>query len=222
MISQLKGKIRYIFNPEISSPNPWRFNSGLSEITPTHSQLWTALYDAATMHLDRELARFIEKIRAGKHWEKTVVVVTADHGEMLGEHQGILGHTLTLHDNILKVPLIVRHPDYPQGIQVEGVVQTIDLFPSILEWAEVKDKFIPSFQRIRPSLSNAVTEPGRKGGYAYAEEDFTGSYDVLAGLERVNPNMNLNKYPRKQIAVHGGAHKYIWYDDRPPVFPEKI
>jgi hypothetical protein len=101
---------------------------------------------------------------------------------------------------------------------VLGVVQTCDLFPSILEWAGVPAGTTPAFQQARPGFSEAMKYPDTVSGYAFAEEDFTGSYDVISGLLRVNPKMDPNKYPTKQIAVHGGTHKYIWHDDRPATF----
>ncbi len=218
LLGQLKGNTRYVLKSEFSAPNPWRFNSGLRRVTAMHRQMWSALYDAATMHLDRALERFVAELKRGGKWENTVLVITADHGEMLGEHQDILGHTLTLHDNIMQVPLLVRHPDYPPGVQVEGVVQTLDMFASVVDWAEVDRQDVPSYQLYRPSLSEAVKEPEKEGGFAFAEEDYSGSHDVIAGLLRVNPMMDPQRFPRKQIAVHGGNYKYIWYDDRPPVF----
>ena len=52
------------------------------------------------------------------------------------------------------------------------------------------------------------------GGLAFAEEDYSDSYDVIEGLLSVNPDMDPHKYPRRQIAVRSATHKYIWCDDR--------
>src|SRR5262245_58191189 len=65
--------------------------------------------------------------------DDTVVVVTADHRNSLAEH-GILDHFFSVHQPLAAVPLIIRHPDLPQGV-VERPVGTIDLAPTILETA---------------------------------------------------------------------------------------
>jgi len=215
LLKRLRFKARYLFDSEFAIPKPWQFNSELEQVTAVHRRVWRSLYDAAIMHLDRELGRFLNQLRRWRGWQDLVVVITSDHGEMLGDYRDIVGHMLSLHDNILHVPLVVRHPDYPSGLVVEGAVQTLDLYPSVLEWAGVDCDSIPAAQLQRPSYSQAIVSPNCRSGYAFAEEDYTDSYDVIGGLIGTNPLMEPGKYPRQQIVVHSASHKYIWNDDRP-------
>ncbi|RME42933.1 MAG: hypothetical protein D6791_16640 [Chloroflexi bacterium] len=209
---------RYLLNGDFTSLDQWKFNSGRRKITDTHRSVWRSLYHAAIRHVDREVGWFLKQLRLWTGWDNTIVVITADHGEMLGEYRNIAGHTLSLHDNILRVPLVVRHPDHSSGLVVEQVVQTLDLYPSVLEWAAVPANLVPSAQRQRPSLSTAIAAAEDKQGVAFAEEDYSDSYDVIEGLLGVNPDMDPHKYPRRQIAIRSATHKYIWYDDRPGEF----
>jgi arylsulfatase A-like enzyme len=197
---------------------PFQFNSGKRSVTPKHRKMWQVCYDAAIRHLDREVGWFLRQIRQWKGWSNTIVVITADHGEMLGDYREIVGHTLSLHDNLIRVPLIVRHPDYPGNRVVQGIVQIHDLYTSILEWIGAAADSVPQAQLQRPSLSQAVTNANEAKGIAFAEEDYTDSYDVIRGLLGVNPHMNPAKYPRQQLAVRSATHKYIWFDDRPGEF----
>jgi arylsulfatase A-like enzyme len=212
------------FNPlrllkrEFSTLEPWQFNTERKQVTAEHRRIWRCMYDAAISHLDHEVGRFLRRLQRWNGHRDTVIVLTADHGEMLGDYRDIVGHMLTLHDNILHVPLMIHHPDYPSGLRVQGVVQTLDLYPSILEWAGVSSGSIPPAQLQRPSLTRAVETPGDAGGYAFAEEDYTDSYDVIGGLVGANPQMDPKKYPRRQVAVRSARHKYIWCDDRPGEF----
>jgi arylsulfatase A-like enzyme len=167
------------------------------------------------MHVDRELGRFIERLHQWHGWGDLVLIVTADHGEMLGDYRDIVGHMLTLHDNILHVPLVIRHPDVRSGVVVEGVVQILDLYSTIVDWADADVSAVPTAQLQRPSYSRAMTSPDSAEGYAFAEEDYTDSYRVIEGLVKSNPLMDPSKYPRRQVAVHSATHKYVWYDDRP-------
>ena len=53
-------------------------------------------------------------------WEETVVIFTADHGEMAGDHGGIRGKGPMAYEGNSHVPLIVIHPDYARGPTVGG------------------------------------------------------------------------------------------------------
>jgi arylsulfatase len=64
-------------------------------------------------------------------WEDTVVIFTADHGEMAGDHGGIRGKGPMAYEGNSHVPLIVVHPDYPQGQSSDVVTSHLDLMPSL-------------------------------------------------------------------------------------------
>lgn len=219
---QLGADIRYLSDPEMVTPNPFRFNSGKVIISDRHRRVWRALYDAAIIHIDRELSRFIDRLKSWPGWSNTILIITADHGEMLGEYRNIFGHTLSLNDHLLHVPLIIRHPDYLSGKSVEGVVQTLDLYPTILEWSRSPTDRIPTAQLQRPSLSEAAATPWDDGGLAFAEEDYSDSYNPVAGLRKVNPQLAPDKYPSIQRSVRSATHKYIWRADQPGEFYDLI
>jgi choline-sulfatase len=65
----------------------------------------------------------------------TVVALTADHGEYLGEH-GLLEHS-QLYDEVLSVPLLIRPPALRDQIRRPDVASTVDLVPTVLELLEV-------------------------------------------------------------------------------------
>jgi arylsulfatase A-like enzyme len=211
---QLGADIRFLFDPGMMTPNPFRYNSDRVKVSDRHRHIWRALYDAAIIHIDRELARFLNRLRNWPGWSNTILIITADHGEMLGDRGNIFGHTLSLHDQLLHVPLIIRHPDYVGGNSIEGVVQTLDLYHTVLEWCGSLGEYIPTAQLQRPPLSEAVARPWDQSGFAFAEEDYSDSYNPIAGLRKVNPKLAPNKYPMIQRAVRSATHKYIWYADR--------
>ena len=209
-------KLKYLLNYDLLTlKKQWEFNSGKRQVTDTHRRVWQTLYDAAIRHVDSEIGRFIEQLKGSPSWKETILIITSDHGEMMGEYRGIVGHVLSLHDNLIHVPLIIRHPDFRPGLTIEGVVQTLDLYPSLLEWAGVPRDRVPSSQLQRPPFSKAIAAANDPSGYAFAEEDYTDSYDIIGKLLQVNPAANPNQYPRQQIAVRSASHKYLWYNDRP-------
>jgi arylsulfatase A-like enzyme len=202
--------MRALLSEELRTPRPWHFNPGLKRVTEQHKNVWRQLYDASIRHVDREWGRFLRKLQMQKGWDNLVLVVTADHGELLGDHRDIVGHMLSLHDRILHVPLILRHPDYDGRQVVNNVVQTLDLYSSVLEWAGAKHKSIPDAQLRCRSFSAALNSPYQR--FAFAEEDYTDSYDLRAALLQSNPSFDSSTYPRRQVAVHGATHKLIWKD----------
>ncbi|MEZ0050232.1 arylsulfatase A-like enzyme [Mycobacterium sp. MAA66] len=76
-------------------------------------------------------------------WDETVVIFTADHGEMAGDHGGIRGKGPMAYEGNSHVPLIVVHPDYPQGQSSDVVTSHLDLMPSLPGLAKV-----PESQRV--------------------------------------------------------------------------
>jgi len=72
-------------------------------------------------------------------WDETVVIFTADHGEMAGDHGGIRGKGPMAYEGNSHVPLIVVHPDYPQGQSSDVVTSHLDVMPSLPGLAKVPE-----------------------------------------------------------------------------------
>ncbi|MBU0493875.1 MAG: sulfatase-like hydrolase/transferase [Chloroflexi bacterium] len=95
-------------------------------------------YDGAIAHLDSEVGRVLDKLEELGLSENTLVIVTADHGEFLGEH-GLLDHKQHLFETVLRVPLVLWYPrSLPGGQRVAGLVQLTDVMPTILALAGVE------------------------------------------------------------------------------------
>ncbi len=92
----------------------------------------TGLYDGAIGYLDARIGELLDDLRASGHLDDTVVVITADHGDSLGEH-GYLGHRLYLYEELVRVPRVISHPGaFAPGTTVEDQVELGDLFPTLL------------------------------------------------------------------------------------------
>jgi arylsulfatase A-like enzyme len=92
------------------------------------------LYDGAIAYLDHCLGGVVAWLESERLLDDTFILVTADHGELLGQH-GIYTHDNVWDANI-HVPLIMRHPTrLPAGRRVTGLAGTIDILPTLLELA---------------------------------------------------------------------------------------
>jgi arylsulfatase A-like enzyme/Tfp pilus assembly protein PilF len=90
-------------------------------------------YRGEVAHVDDQLGRLLDGLRAGNRLDDTLVVVTSDHGEGLMDH-GEPTHSLFLYDEIVRVPLILRYPRaLPTGRILDDVVGLIDIAPTLLD-----------------------------------------------------------------------------------------
>jgi len=91
------------------------------------------LYDADIRANDDEIARLVAALREKKQLDDMILVVTADHGEEFMEHGGT-SHAVTLWNELIHVPLIVVAPGLlPEGMVVKEPVQSLDLYPTLIE-----------------------------------------------------------------------------------------
>lgn len=98
------------------------------------AELASARYDAGVAYMDAQLGRLFRRLRELDLEDHTVVVLTSDHGESLGEH-GLQGHGYPYDDNIL-VPLIIATPGREgAGETVQTQVRSMDITPTLLELA---------------------------------------------------------------------------------------
>lgn len=92
-----------------------------------------AYYNGEIHFTDHHLGRLFDGLRALGLYHDTWIILTADHGELMGEH-GRFGHGRTLYREIVDIPLIVKHP---RGEVAPGrsdvPVQLVDVLPSVLE-----------------------------------------------------------------------------------------
>jgi arylsulfatase A-like enzyme len=98
-------------------------------ITPEIRARLLNAYRAELRSIDEHLGRFFSWLRQNGRWERTVVIVWADHGQLLGE-RGQIGHAYTLEEELLNVPLIVKPAGdaRPMSRTYPHLFQEADLF----------------------------------------------------------------------------------------------
>jgi arylsulfatase A-like enzyme len=103
----------------------------------TRDPAWApAMYAAEIHHTDGQVGRLLDAVAAAPGADRTVIVVTADHGESLGEHGIYYAHT-GLYEPQLAVPLIVHAPGAPP-VRSDALVSTLDIAPTVAELAGVE------------------------------------------------------------------------------------
>lgn len=106
-------------------------------LTPRFIERAIALYDGEIAYTDHHIGRLLDGLAPLGLEDQTLTVITADHGESLGEHQFYFDHGEFLYDTCLHVPLVIHAPGYP-AVRVKDLVGTIDVAPTILELLTAK------------------------------------------------------------------------------------
>ena len=94
-----------------------------------------ANYFALLSLCDHELGRFLDYADEKNLWDDTAIIVTTDHGFLLGEHDWWAKNRMPLYEEISHIPLFIYHPDHKDkaGERRKSLTQTIDLMPTICE-----------------------------------------------------------------------------------------
>ena len=109
------------------------YTAWINKTESSDPKAWIAAYDDCIQATDKELIRPIEEeLKALGLYDKTILIITADHGEGFGEH-GIYGHGNTFFDEVYHVPLIIKMPNVKEGKKIKELVQSIDIMPTALE-----------------------------------------------------------------------------------------
>lgn len=93
-------------------------------------------YDGEIAFVDRQLARLLNALDAGNETARTIVLVTADHGESLGEH-GEGTHGVFVYDATIRVPWVMAGPQIPAGRVSRTVARSIDVLPTLADYARL-------------------------------------------------------------------------------------
>jgi len=95
-----------------------------------------AHYDGEVAYADAAIGDLMKALEDLGELDRTIIVLTADHGENLGEHDYFFEHGAYLYEATVRVPLIVRAPGLiPPGRVVSEQARTIDIVPTVLELA---------------------------------------------------------------------------------------
>ncbi len=96
----------------------------------TDAHLYAALYDAEIRSADEALGTFFDGLKRRKLWDRSIVMLTADHGEEFYDHGGF-EHNRTLYEEMLHVPLIVKAPGLQAG-RLDEQLEEVDILPTLV------------------------------------------------------------------------------------------
>jgi arylsulfatase A-like enzyme len=138
---------------------------------------YVAQYDGEIAAVDAEVGQVLDALAASPSRDRTLVVLTTDHGESLGEHDYFFDHGENLFDPSMRIPLVVRLPGAAVGRRTDVLASTLDLLPTVLD--AVKVSYPPDLAGA--SLLPAVTGgpgPPRDRLFGQNERNLTATWDA--------------------------------------------
>ena len=147
-------------------------------------------YYAMISEVDHYIGRILDALDAARLRDETIIVFTSDHGEWLGDHLRF-GKGYPADDAVSRVPLIIAAPGAPEAKQVDGIVEAVDIVPTLLDLAAIQT---PSFMQ-GESLAGLINgDDSRQKRVAVTE---------ATGWKSL-------RIPRFQYLIHADGRESLW------------
>jgi choline-sulfatase len=148
-----------------------------------------ACYYAAITEVDDLFGRLIDQVQTASRLDETVVVFTADHGELLGAH-GLYCKNFSAFEEVYHIPMVLAGPGVAAGVVTDARVGLHDLAPTLLDLTEAGTLGAPDSR----SFAAALRDPAGRAG------DFTAGFAEYHGT----------RYRLTQRVVWEGPWKYVF------------
>ena len=165
-----------------------------------------AVYLGLAKEVDNHIGRVLNYLRDSGQYDDTLIVVTADHGEMLGD-QHLWGKNCPF-DAALKIPLIIRDPRQPQsfGQQIDAFTESVDINPTVLDWAGAGHTGHSDGRSLLPWLQGHAPTQWREHVFCEAE---LGEPDVSTRFQKA---WQLPARQTRYALLRNRTHKYVHFN----------
>jgi arylsulfatase A-like enzyme len=169
-------------------------------------------YDREIRFVDDELRRLVEALEAEGRLERTLLVLTSDHGEEFLEH-GWIGHGATLPEEVLRVPLLLLGPGIPAGLRISRPVGLVDLAPTLLELLGAPPLPAATGRSFASLLHEASGERDAEAPALFAETWFEAGFGAEGPKPVAQPSYAVRMGSRKLVRLRDGeGFRYLYYD----------
>jgi arylsulfatase A-like enzyme len=131
-------------------------------------------YDQEARYADDHIGPFLAHLEKVGLRDKTIVIILSDHGEEFGEHGGT-GHGRTLHQEVLRVPLVIAAPGLLAPARVTTPASLLDVAPTVLDLLGLEPitahRGVSLVARARAAASGAASDPAEAARPLFAEVD---------------------------------------------------
>ena len=200
--------IEAAFSRRDRSPLSIGFDLSWESMSVDDTQSLRAVYLGLVSEVDAQIGRLIESLKSSGQFDETLIIVTSDHGEMLGDH--CIWGKECFYEPAFHVPLIIRDPRRREtaGKVVDAFTESIDLAPTLLDWLGQKPPLGFNGRSLLPFLDGQMPEAWRD--YMFAELDLgdperATCYQKHLDLPMSQCNLAILREERwKYVHVNGG------------------
>jgi arylsulfatase len=144
----------------------------VSERDKTDVAYYIAEYDAEVVYTDAYVGAVIDELKEHGLWDRTIVVVTADHGEALGDHDSYFDHGRFGYDDVSRVPLVLYIPGV-RPLRASAPVSSNDIVPTLLELVGVEQRIPMDGRSLVPVITG---EQDRVAEHVFNEAGYNRDY----------------------------------------------
>ena len=141
---------------------------------PPRARATALAYDQEARYTDDYVGPFLARLARLGLSERTIIIILSDHGEEFGEHGG-MGHGRTLHQEVLRVPLVISAPGLLAPTQVTAPVSLLDVVPTVLDLlgleAATGQRGISLLADARAAASGSASDPAASARPIFGEVD---------------------------------------------------
>ncbi|MFC1646002.1 sulfatase [Candidatus Omnitrophota bacterium] len=160
---------------------PYPYNAMFPYVLGNEVTRLIASYDGEIRFFDDKFKELIWKLKSLGIYDKTLIILTSDHGEGFYEH-GAGGHGHTIYEYELKVPFIIKHKDYiPEWKEVIMPVRLIDIMPTVLDILDIDYEVAINGRSLYPLLKTPKSDMETKDIYVELVSGVSNEY-VIKGL----------------------------------------
>jgi len=176
-------------DPLVDRPGLYRKQAKLwCSLTDRQRREAAACYYASITEVDEQFGRLIGRIERAGQLDHTLIILTSDHGELLGAH-GLYCKNVSAFEQVYNIPLVVAGPGVARGVVSGARVGLHDAAPTLLEMLGLETIGSPDSR----SFASVLREPGQRDG------EFTRGFAEYFG----------GRYLLTQRVVWDGAWKYV-------------
>lgn len=182
-----------------------------AQVTKEQIQTMRNLYKAKMAMIDENIGKVVDNLKKNSLMDNTVLFITSDHGDTLGDHTyPSFHHQFSIYNALTRIPLIIYSPklkSYAKRVKAP-LIQNIDIFPTILDFCGI-DRSAHVVSSPAVSLAGYISGNRDKNPRDYA----ISMYEAPKKFVDWNKKFVNLAYIRKLLAIQDERHKIIFSDD---------
>jgi arylsulfatase A-like enzyme len=180
----------------------WGHLAGAQTFDETDFQILRDLYDAEVATADALVGRLVEALREEQILDETLVIVTSDHGENIGDH-GRIDHLLSMYETTVRIPMVLRYPKrIAAGSVDDSLVSLVDVSASVLD--------ICGLGAGQPGIAGrSLVDPDRSAPmFVVAENERP--VNGIKKMRKSFPSFDTDAIDQRMRMLRTERHKLIW------------